>query len=318
MRSKKNILAAVAAMSVMASALSLNAFAAESNEVTEETTAVVAAEEVAEEAAETETPDLLVPPVAPAELDDAEKPEPPVILDVTDLIEQIRSFIEANDIEILNDVIIENWDKIEKVDVHFHANEKPAKPETDDAEKPVVEDETEAEVNEDGEEVENASKPLKPVHLELTDLFFEFRDMIDLSKIDFIEDDVKEKILNAKDVHADVHFTKPEAPAKPVIEEGEKPEPPAPPVAIEDGEKPEPPAPPVAIEDGEKPEPPAPPVAPADGEKPEPPAPPVAPEAPKGPAHHEHLGPKEREALKAAQAEAETATEAVTEAEVSE
>jgi hypothetical protein len=84
--------------------------------------------------------------------------------------------------------------------------------------------------------------------------------------------------------------------------------------AVEDATE----AAPVVEEDGEKPEPPAPPVAPEeDGEKPEPPAPPVAPEAPKGPAH-EHLGPKEREALKAAQAEAESATEASAETETAE
>ena len=122
-----------------------------------------------------------------------------------------------------------------------------------------------------------AEKPAKPAGgptvLNVTDLFNSFRGIIDINDLDFVTDELKDQIENVKDVTVHVHFAKAE------------------------GEKPEPPVPPVAIEDGEKPEPPAPPVAPADGEKPEPPAPPVAPEAPKGPAH-EHLGPKEREALR--------------------
>ena len=54
MKSKKNILAAIAAMSVMASAMSLNAFAAEeTTEVAEETVAITAvAEDEAEETAD--------------------------------------------------------------------------------------------------------------------------------------------------------------------------------------------------------------------------------------------------------------------------
>ena len=284
MKSKKNILAAIAAMSVMASAMSLNAFAAEDAETTEEAVAITAVaedveeEDAAEEAVEVEAPELVVPD---AELDETEKPvppEPPVILDVTEFIEQIRTFIDANSIDILTDTILENWDQIEKVDVHFHANEKPEPPVApEDAEKPEVDEEAEAEEAEDAEDVEKPTKPLGPVHLELTDLFMQFRDKVDLSKIDFIDEDTLEKILNAKDVHADVHFVNPN-----------KPEPP------------------VAPEEGELP---TPPVAPEDGELPTPPAPPVPPEGPV----HEHLGPKEREALKAAEAEAEESTEAVAE-----
>jgi len=299
MKSKKNILAAIAAMSVMASAMSLNAFAAEEAENTDVALTAAAVEEVAEEETSeeevvVEAPELIVP------ADDAEKPvppEPPVILDVTDFIDQIRTFIDANSIDILTDTILENWDQIEKVDVHFHANEKPEPPVApEDAEKPEVDEEVAEEVaeEEDAEDSEKPEKPLGPVHLELTDLFMQFRDKVDLSKVDFIDDETKEKILNAKDVHADVHFVNPN-----------KPEPP------------------VAPEEGELPTPPAPPVAPEEGELPTPPAPPVAPEAPKGPAH-EHLGPKEREALKAAEAEATTeavaeeTTEAASDAEISE
>ncbi|WP_294753091.1 hypothetical protein [uncultured Ruminococcus sp.] len=290
MKSKKNILAAIAAMSVMASAMSLNAFAAEETEVAEETVAITAvaedeaedtAEEAVEEAVEVETPDLIVPP---AELDEDEKPvppEPPVILDVTEFIDQIRTFIDANSIDILTDTILDNWDQIEKVDIHFHSNEKPVPPvPPEDEEKPEVDEEAaeDAEEAEDAEDVEKPTKPLGPVHLELTDLFMEFRDKVDLSKVDFLDEETIEKILNAKDVHADVHFVNPN-----------KPEPPTPPT------------------------PPEPPVAPEDGEKPVPPTPPTPPEPPVAPVH-EHLGPKEREALKAAEAaEAEEATETVAE-----
>lgn len=316
MKNKKQILAAIAAMSVLSSVAGLNTFAA--NEKTEETAVTVAAEETTEaveeatEAVEDATEAAPVaeedgekpePPAAPEE--GAEKPAKPIVLDVTDLLDQIRSFIDANKIDILTDDIIENWDNIKKVDVHFDTNEKPEAVET----------------TEDGEVAEKPTKPAGgPTVLNVTDLFNSFRGIIDINDLDFVTDELKDQIENVKDVTVHVHFAKadgekPEPPVAPA--DGEKPEPPAPPVAIEDGEKPEPPAPPVAPEDGEKPEPPAPPVAPADGEKPEPPAPPVAPEAPKGPAH-EHLGPKEREALKAAQAEAESATEASAETETAE
>ena len=335
MKNKKQILAAIAAMSVLSSVAGLNTFAA--NEKTEETAVTVAAEETTEaveEATEAvedtteaapvveedgEKPEPPAPPVASEEdgekpeppaapEEDAEKPAKPIVLDVTDLLDQIRSFIDANKIDILTDDIIENWDNIKKVDVHFDTNEKPEAVET----------------TEDGEVAEKPAKPAGgPTVLNVTDLFNSFRGIIDINDLDFVTDELKDQIENVKDVTVHVHFAKadgekPEPPVPPVAPaDGEKPEPPAPPVAIEDGEKPEPPAPPVAPEDGEKPEPPAPPVAPADGEKPEPPAPPVAPEAPKGPAH-EHLGPKEREALKAAQAEAESATEASAETETAE
>ena len=162
MRSKK-IFAALAAMSMMASAGSFSAFAAETTE--EAVTTVAAATEEVTEAAEAEKPEAPVledgekpePPVAPAELEDGEKPEPPappVIVDVTDLIEQIRSFIEANNIEILNDTIIENWDLIEKVDVHFHENEKPTAPVVEGGAPEAPEAVTEAEAAE-----EDAEKP---------------------------------------------------------------------------------------------------------------------------------------------------------------
>lgn len=331
MKNKKQILAAIAAMSVLSSVAGLNTFAA--NEKTEETAVTVAAEETTEaveeatEAVEDATEAAPVveedgekpePPAPPVAIEDGEKPEPPaapeedaekpakpIVLDVTDLLDQIRSFIDANKIDILTDDIIENWDNIKKVDVHFDTNEKPEAVET----------------TEDGEVAEKPAKPAGgPTVLNVTDLFNSFRGIIDINDLDFVTDELKDQIENVKDVTVHVHFAKadgekPEPPVPPVAPaDGEKPEPPAPPVAIEDGEKPEPPAPPVAPEDGEKPEPP---VAPADGEKPEPPAPPVAPEAPKGPAH-EHLGPKEREALKAAQAEAESATEASAETETAE
>ncbi|MCR5601051.1 MAG: hypothetical protein K6G33_09975 [Ruminococcus sp.] len=312
MRSKKHIFAALAAMSVMASAASFNAFAAETDEAAVTTAATTTNAVVTTTAIEVAAPELPVPPVAPAELDDAEKPEAPVIIDVTDFIDQIRSFIEANDIDVLTDTILENWDEIEKVDVHFHANAKPEAPvkadEDEDAEKP----EAPTKADED-EDAEKPAKALKPVHLDLTDLFFQFRDVIDASKIDFVDDATKEKILNAKDVHADVHFKKaepekPVPPVAPVIDDNaEKPEPPTAPAIDDNAEKPElptPPAPPVAPDENEKPVPPTPPT---------PPTPPVAPEAPKGP-KHEHLGPKEREALNAAEAP----TEAPTEAEISE
>ena len=277
MKNKKQILAAIAAMSVLSSVAGLNTFAA--NEKTEETAVTVAAEETTEaveeatEAVEDATEAAPVveedgekpePPAPPVAIEDGEKPEPPaapeedaekpakpIVLDVTDLLDQIRSFIDANKIDILTDDIIENWDNIKKVDVHFDTNEKPEAVET----------------TEDGEVAEKPAKPAGgPTVLNVTDLFNSFRGIIDINDLDFVTDELKDQIENVKDVTVHVHFAKAE------------------------GEKPEPPVPPVAIEDGEKPDPPAPPVAPADGEKPEPPAPPVAPEAPKGPAH-EHLGP---------------------------
>ena len=147
-------------------------------------------------------------------------------------------------------------------------------------------------------DVEAPAKPLGPMTLDLTDIFNEFRDVIDVTKYDFINDTIKENWNEISKVVVKLDFNKPEPPV--AIEDGEKPEPPAPPVALEDGEQPEPPAPPVAPEDGEKPEPPTPPHL-LDGEKPEPPAPPV--DGPKGP--------KEEQAEEATtEAAAETETEA--------
>ena len=154
-------------------------------------------------------------------------------------------------------------------------------------------------------DVEAPAKPLHPVKLDLTDVFNEFRDVIDISKYDFIDDTIKENWNEISKVVVKVEFNKgdkPAAPAPAAIEDGEKPEPPTPPAALEDGEKPEPPAPPVADENGEKPEPPTPPHL-LDGEKPEPPAPPVG--GPKGPKEAEC-----EEAATEAAVEVETETEA--------
>lgn len=241
------ILAAIAAMSVMASATSITAFAAETDEETVVDTAVeeVVEEEVAEDS------DLFVLTASndteEADVEAPTAPVPPVIVDVTEIIDQIRTYIEMTNLDILNDTIIDNWDQIEKVDVHFQANEKPQPPVP--AEK--AEDAEEAE-----DDAEKPTKPLGPVNINLTDLFTEFKDLIDLDKIDFIDDEVKEQILNAKNVEAHVHFKHvapepPEAPVPPVVDDSEKPEPPTPPV-VDDAEKPVPPV----VDEKAKPQPP--------------------------------------------------------------
>ena len=223
MKNKKQILAAIAAMSVLSSVAGLNTFAA--NEKTEETAVTVAAEETTEAAEEVteaaeepaapevkedgEKPEPPAPPVAPEE--DAEKPEAPaapetdgekpakpIVLDVTDLLDQIRSFIDANKIDILTDDIIENWDNIKKVDVHFDTNEKPEAVDTTEA-------------AEEGEEAEKPAKPAGgPAVLNVTDLFNSFRGIIDINDLDFVTDELKDQIDNVKDVTVHVHFAKAE------------------------------------------------------------------------------------------------------------
>ena len=78
MKSKKQILAAIAAMSVLSSVAGLNTFAA--NEKTEETAVTVAAEETTEAAEEVtevaeEVTEAAEEPAAPEVTEDGEKPE---------------------------------------------------------------------------------------------------------------------------------------------------------------------------------------------------------------------------------------------------
>lgn len=294
----KRILAAIAAVSVLSLATGASVFAMTSPEtkandesVSEETDA--AATDVTEaETAEAETSENVTTEAedesvesTSAEAENAEdetteadeaveKVKPPhaekkkplvhADIDVTDFFYEIKDSIYPDDYDFIPETIIANWDNIRKIKVHFDFNmaeaEKPAAPAKPHEAKEV--------------------KGPNHVDLDVTDIFYQFKDRVNVDNYDIIPDAVKENWDNVSKVKVHVDFNKaekdkPEKPEKPAgpadREDGKKPECPTPPVKNEDGEKPAPPTPPAKNEDGEKPAPPAPPAKNEDGEKPTPP-----------------------------------------------
>lgn len=304
----KKILAAIAAVSVLSLATGASVFAmsatpeantkdeaievetdaaadeAEAAETETETaeTEEEAAEETSAEAenAEEETTEAdeaaekIKPPHA-----EKDKPLAHVDMDVTDFFYEIKDSINVDKYGFIPESILENWDNIKKIKVHIDFNKDGA------AEKPAAPAKAEG--------VKEVKGP-HHVDLDVTDIFYEFKNSVNVDKYDIIPDTVKENWDNIRKIKVHVDFN------KPAKDEAEKPEKPTPPAKDKDGEKPTPPTPPTPPaknEDKEKPTPPTPPtphVKNEDKEKPEHPTPP----------HKLH------EAEKAAGAEAEETTDA--------
>lgn len=274
----KRILAAIAAVSVLSLATGASVFAmsaspetnANEETVTEEMGAAVTDEAEAEydeaEAAGSETAEAEDETAEEAEnaeeeaseADEAgEKVKPPhaekdktlrhADIDVTDFFYEIKDSINTDKYDFIPESILENWDNIKKVKVHvdFNTADKPAAPAKAEGVKEV--------------------KGPHHVDLDVTDIFFEFKDGVNIYKYDFVPDTVKENWDNIQKVkvHVDLGNAEKEKP--------EKPEKPAGPADREDGKKPERPTPPAKNEDDKKPTPPTPPAKNEDGEKPVPP-----------------------------------------------